>query len=157
MARFALRWLAPLLLLQACGPPPLPPAKEAKSLVVIVRPGPTTWFPGPDGEPAGFDHDLLLRFAAERGQKLTAVTADSATDLLAKIGASDAYIGAGGLFRPADHAKGRSAPPVLWTSGYHAVEPVLIYNSDGYKPKRWSDLAGAKVAFLENTGVEAPL
>ena len=78
--RRALAWLAVLFAVAACGPSALPPAKDAKSLVAIVRPGPTSLFPGPDGEPAGFDHDLLLRFAAERHQKLTIVTADSATD-----------------------------------------------------------------------------
>ena len=33
--------------------------------------------------------------------------------------------------------------PVLWTNGYYAVEPVLIYGSDGFKPKTWKDLEGA--------------
>ena len=156
-ARAALFAPALLLALAACGPVPLPAPKESKALVVIVRPGPTTWFTGPDGAPAGFDHDLLARFAQEHGWKLTPVTADNATDLLAKIGAGEAHIGAGGLYRPDAASRNEPPPPVLWTSGYYAVEPVLIYNADGFKPKNWNDLAGANVAYLENTGVEAPL
>ncbi len=157
MARFALWSSTAVVLVQACGPPALPPASESKSLVVIIRPGPATWFPGPDGEPAGFDHDLLARFAAARGQKLTVVTANSTTELLTKISASEAYIGAGGLFRSAGGSRGQETAPVLWTTGYFDVAPVLIVNSDGYKPKSWADLAGARVAFLEDAGVEMPL
>ena len=46
---------------------------------------------------------------------------------------------------------------VLWTSGFLAVEPVLIYTTDGFKPKDWKDLAGAVVGYVEGTGIEASL
>ena len=155
-ARAVLLVPALLLAVAGCGPVPLPPPGESKTLVVIARPGPTTWFVGPDGAPAGFDHDLLEQFALEHRWQLRPVTADNATDLLAKIAAGEAHIGAGGLYRP-DVGSKDEVPPVLWTTGYYSVEPVLIYNADGFKPKDWNDLAGARVAYLENTGVEAPL
>jgi peptidoglycan lytic transglycosylase F len=49
------------------------------------------------------------------------------------------------------------AGSVLWTAGYYTVEPVLVYNSDGYKPGSWRDLHGETVAYLDGTGLEADI
>ena len=135
-----------------------PPAKPG--LNVVVRPGPSTWFVGPDGQASGFDHDLLTRFAHERGVPLNVVFADGAASLLAKVDHGDAQLGAGALF-PSASAHGDeipgSDPRLAWSSGYHAVEPVLIYNADGFKPRRWSDLDSATVAYPAHTGMDKPL
>ena len=40
---------------------------------------------------------------------------------------------------------------LLYSSGYYAVEPVLIYNTDSFKPASWADLEGASVALLDGT------
>jgi membrane-bound lytic murein transglycosylase F len=150
------------IVLAGCGPGPLKPPREMHELVVAVRPGPTTWFPGPDGEPAGFDHDLLVRFAREQNLPLRVVIVESAAALLAQVAAGKVHMGAGGLFQAAsakeDGAKsGDAMSPVLWTAGTYAVEPVLIYNIDGYKPKSFADLEGATVAYPEGTGIDAQL
>jgi len=129
--------------------------------VVAVRPGPTSWFPGPDGQPTGFDHDLLKRFAEEHKLELDVVEVGSAAALLDKVAAGEVHIGVGGLYRPpagvARDAKANDGSRVLWTSGFHAVEPVLIYTTDGFKPKNWKDLAGASVGYVEGTGIETSL
>ncbi|HEY3459960.1 MAG TPA: hypothetical protein VGL52_03975, partial [Casimicrobiaceae bacterium] len=49
-------------LVSPARPPALPPG-----LNVVVTPGPSTWFVAPNGQVTGFDHDLLMRFARERG------------------------------------------------------------------------------------------
>jgi len=165
-------------------PPPtraLAAPHAAGELVVLMRPGAATWFVGPDGSPAGFDVDLMRRFADEQKLPLRLVVAESATALAASIARSEAHIGAGGLFRPRPASpraspapKGAGPPPaaartapasnaaeaepdaptgVLWTDGYHAVAPVLIYNAAGYRPATWRDLAGATVAYLDGTGL----
>ena len=151
-----------VLSLAACQPDPLPaPPKKTGVLIAVVRLGPASWFPGPEGTPVGFDHDLLVRFAAEHKLTLEIVEADSAAALLAKVGASDVHIGAGGLYPPAAATKEQPAPEhsanVLWTSGYLAVEPVLIYSVDGFRPKSWKDLEGATVAYVDGTGIDAQL
>jgi membrane-bound lytic murein transglycosylase F len=151
------------LVVAGCGPsapPPPPPASH--ELIVIVRPGPTTWFNGSHGDLSGFDHDLLERFARERKLVLRAIMAKSTADLLSRIAAGEAHLGAGGLFQaePANDAHGdaeAAAQRVLWTTGLFAVEPVLIYGSDGYKPKSMADLAGAEVAYAAGTGLGAQL
>jgi membrane-bound lytic murein transglycosylase F len=144
-----------------CQREPLPPPAREDKLVIAIRPGPTTWFPGPDGEPAGFDHDLVAQFARERNLKLEVITLESASDLLAKVASGAVHIAAGGLYRPPAAGPGEvrtgADPRVLWTSGYYAVEPVLIYTTDDFRPKDWRDLAGAAVGYAEETGAESSL
>ena len=130
-------------------PPTLPPG-----LNVVVTPGPSTWFVAPNGQVTGFDHDLLTRFARERGVPLHVSFAPGAASLLAKIRDGEAQLAAGGLFGAAgDDA--RSA--LTWTRGFHAVEPVLIYNADGFRPQRFADLDKAIVAYPAHTGIAAEL
>ncbi|MGE5087800.1 MAG: membrane-bound lytic murein transglycosylase MltF [Candidatus Levyibacteriota bacterium] len=151
------------LLLSGCEqPPPAPPAQP--SLSVVVRPGPTTWFTGPNGHASGFDHDLLTRFARERGLALKVAFADDAASLMESVASGEAQLGAGGLFghAPAQASTNAAGAPlqaatVRWTAGYDSAEPVLIYNADGYKPRRWQDLGNATVAYPAHTGVEALL
>ncbi len=151
-----------------------PPAREGE-LLMLVRPGPGTFFDGPDGEASGFDADLARLVAAELHLPLRFVTATTPTELLDDIAEGVAHVGAGGLYRPlpghppassvpatkpaadADSASVDPAARVLWTTGYYAVEPVLIYNADGFKPAGWKDLQGATVAYIANTGLDAQI
>ena len=144
-------------------PKPLPTPTPANALVVLVRPGPSTYFIGVDGEPAGFDADLLQMFASQHGLPLKFVVADSSAQLVDAIASGSAHIGAGGLFRPSpadpptpgfSTAAGPGEPVALWTAGYVDVEPVVVFNNDERKPNGWQDLAGAKVAYLDATGLE---
>ena len=63
----------PTVTLTACQPESLPPPATNEKFVVAVRLGPTSWYPGPDGQPTGFDHDLLVKFAEDRKLKLEVV------------------------------------------------------------------------------------
>ncbi|MEO5701432.1 MAG: membrane-bound lytic murein transglycosylase MltF [Casimicrobiaceae bacterium] len=141
--------------------PPLPDHE----LVVVVRPGPATFYDGPDGQPAGLDADLARLFAAHKHRMVRFVPAANARDLVAAVAAGKAHIGAGGLYRPAAVSRPRGRPQVsddaddkvLWSGGYFQVEPVLIYNVDGFKPRGWKDLAGARVAYMPDTGLDGAL
>jgi membrane-bound lytic murein transglycosylase F len=46
---------------------------------------------------------------------------------------------------------------VLWSDGYHAVEPVLIYSRDSFKPQSLHDLAGTTIAYAQHTGLESAI
>jgi membrane-bound lytic murein transglycosylase F len=46
------------------------------------------------------------------------------------------------------------AAPAKWTQGYYTIEPVLIYNTDGFKPANWGDLDGELIAFSDIAGLE---
>jgi len=145
-----------LLAFTGCQEPLAPRAPAKPGLSVVVRPGPSTWFIGPNGQASGFDHDLLTRFAHERGVPLNVVFADGAAALLGKITRGEAQLGAGGLFRSAsgdsDEVPGAHAA-LAWSTGYQSVEPVLIYNVDGFHPRRWDDLDRASVAYPAHTGM----
>jgi membrane-bound lytic murein transglycosylase F len=145
---------------------------EAGELVVLMRPGPIVYFPGPDGTVLGFDAELLRLFAAEQKLPVRVVTASSPADVVSRIAANEAHIGAGGLLipRPLTRAaaplalsptpsKGSDdddtdpAAAVLWTTGYRTVELVLICNRDGFRPANWRDLNGATIAYVDGTGL----
>ncbi|HET7033339.1 MAG TPA: hypothetical protein VFJ48_09455, partial [Casimicrobiaceae bacterium] len=148
----------------------LPPPEEAGEIVVIVRPGPVVFYPGPNGTLAGLDVDLVREFATEKKMPLRFVLADSAAAVIAAVAGGAAHFGAGGLFRPQPRPDGgRSAarhggvtgaataePEVAWTSGIATAEPVLIYNRDGYKPEEWRDLDGETVAYADDDAAFAP-
>lgn len=153
--------------------PQLRPPEREGELLMLVRPGPGTFFTGPDGKASGFDADLARLVAAEMHLPLRFVTATTPTQLLDDIAEGIAHLGAGGLYRPLpEHPpSGRtSAAPgaaesegddplarVMWTTGYYAVEPVLIYNADGFKPSGWKDLEGETVAYIPNTGLDSQI
>ena len=149
-------------------PTSLPPPEEAGELVVIIRPGPVVYYPGPNGTLAGLDVDLVREFAMEKKLPLRFVLADSAAAVIAAVANGDAHFGAGELFRPPPTAGDASAPQrvseeprtaepqVTWTSGFATAEPVLIYNRDGYKPATWADLDGETVAYGDDDAGFAP-
>ena len=97
-ARTTIIGLAGLVLLafSGCNEPLAPRLPASPGINVVVRPGPSTWFIGPNGQASGFDHDLLTRFARERGVPLNVEYADGAAALLAKISRGEAQLGAGG-------------------------------------------------------------
>ncbi len=163
-------------ILEVRAPEPLAAPDDARELVVVIRPGPVVYFPGPDGTMVGFDADLARLYAAEKKIPVRFVPLDSVTALLAEIETGNGHIGAGGLLPLAlrtmagvtagASAKGAAAPDpgtvaasdpatsVRWTRGYYVVEPVLIYNIEGFKPANWNDLDGETVAYSDATALE---
>ncbi|MEO8302832.1 MAG: membrane-bound lytic murein transglycosylase MltF [Betaproteobacteria bacterium] len=145
--------------------PLLPPPEVAGELVFLIRPGPVVYFPGPDGALAGLDVELARKFATEKHLPLRFILADSAAAVIAAVAKGEAHIGAGGLYRPprmsaegpvsakasTPGTRAESVPADMsWTSGYATVEPVLIYNRDGYKPSTWGDVEGQSVAYVDD-------
>jgi membrane-bound lytic murein transglycosylase F len=145
--------------LAACGPEPSPPPPAQKSthaLTIAIRPGATTWVVNGDGAAAGLDRDLAVLFARERGLTLKIVAADNPVQMLADVAAGEASIAAGGLYRPVA-APLDTANRFLYTTGYYAVEPVLVYNNEGFKPDSWADLADETVGIVDGVGFESVL
>ena len=155
-------WLALALLGLVAGcrpatPPPLP----NDALVVVVYPSPTSWHDAPEGGSRGFEHDLLMRFAADAGLPVRVVNAKDRDDVAARVAAGEGHVGLGGLYRAPDGAPppapDGTARPLAWSVGFHPVEPVIISNSEGFRPRSWKDLAGATVAYVETARLDAGL
>jgi membrane-bound lytic murein transglycosylase F len=158
-ARIRALGLALALLVAACGPAPHAPAPLPDDrLVVAVRATPATWQSGPDGRPHGLEHDLLHQFAAHANLPLVVVPVATASDLARKLASGEAHLGVGGLYRPHDRQAPRggdgAALPLTWTDGFQSIEAVVIHSGDGFRPKGWTDVAGARVAYLPTTGLD---
>ncbi len=160
------------LWLRSTEPPLAPPARVATAdpavLTVYVRSGPIVYFPAPDGNIVGLDADLVRLFAREQKLRVDFVAVTTPAEVFAALERGDADLGIGGLLGPppprpplglaAAQAFLRAAvakpAPVRWSLGYYAVEPVLIYNTDGFKPASWDDLDGEKVVYIDGHGLE---
>ena len=151
--------LALAAVLAGCKPAPAPLPDDA--LVVVVYPSPTSWQDGPGGEARGFEHDLLMRFAAEAKLPVRVVKAANRDDLAARVAAGEGHVGVGALYRPPDGAPPPGpdgAPrPLAWSAGFHPIEPVIISGTEGFRPRGWKDLAGASVAYVETARLDAGL
>jgi membrane-bound lytic murein transglycosylase F len=143
----------------------LPAPQEANELVVLAYPGPASHFSGPGGEPSGFDVDLVRLFAQQLKLPVRFEIAASPGALIEATSTGRAHIGTGGLYRPRNADMPRAAPVyggaakedrdgVDWSIGYFPVDTLLIYNSEGFKPRSWQDLSGESVAWVENTGLD---
>jgi membrane-bound lytic murein transglycosylase F len=148
--------IAGLLALAGCSPPPPAPAeRRSPEFIFMMRPGPTTWFVGADGKGAGIDYDLAQLFAREHGSTITIVPADHTAQIIEAAAKGRARIGAGGLYGEAAESKPMKDPFIIYSAGYYEVEPVLIYNVDGFKPADWGDLAGETVGIVDATGLDS--
>ncbi|MEP6996474.1 MAG: membrane-bound lytic murein transglycosylase MltF [Betaproteobacteria bacterium] len=141
--------------LPACGPTPPPPVPLSNELTVLLRTGPATWFVGADDQGAGIDYDLAQMFALQEGATLKVIPTGDPVDRLATEGGGS-RLGAGNLYLPGPVTPA-ATNAVLYSSGYYAAEPVLIYNINGFKPESWGDLAGESVGVLEGGGLASAL
>ncbi len=88
-------------------PASLPPPEEAGELVVIIRPGPVVYYPGPNGTLAGLDVDLAREFAMEKKIPLRFVLADSAAAVIAAVASGRCAFRRGRAVPPAASDRGR--------------------------------------------------
>ena len=135
--------LAMAIALIGCKRDPPSPGRidpvELGRLVAAIVPGPDTYFIDAEGKPAGFEYDLLKRFAGSLNVLLDLrIMPDH--DAAIRAGESAAVhvvaIGANGMPPAGPLAAG---PP------YQSVQPVLVYRIDERQPLGWRDLEGEPV------------
>ena len=95
-------------------------------------------------------------FAAQHGLTLKVIPTNNPVQRLAQA-PDGAMIGAGGIYRPSERMPAAEGNVLVYSSAYYAIEPVLIYNIDGFRPGTWKDLAGETVGMLEGSGLESAL
>ncbi len=123
---------------------------------MLLRPGPATWFADVEDRGAGIDYELAQRFAQQRGLDIKIVPSANPTQHL-DDGGSGAKIGGGGIYLSRAGSPSAKAGALLYSSTYHSIYPVLIYNVDGYRPESWKDLAGENVGMLADSGLVSQL
>jgi membrane-bound lytic murein transglycosylase F len=127
-----------VMALTGCGRNPPSPGRidpvELGRLVAAIVPGPDTYFIDAEGKPAGFEYDLLKRFASSLNVSLD-LRIIREHDAAIRAGESAAVhvvaIGANGMPPAGALAAG---PP------YQSVQPVLVYRLDDRQPLNWGDL-----------------
>jgi len=92
---------------------------ESQELVVLVPNGPTTFYLDAQGRYAGFEHDLLTRFAEQQQKKVRFVVSNHA-ELEARLARGEAHLIAG-------LARESVGEGFLFGPDYQPAEPVLVY------------------------------
>ena len=89
------------LLLMACSPTEqtlLQQIKNRGELIVVTRNSPTTYYEAASGH-AGFEHDLVQKFAESLGVKPKFILGDNEEDMLRALETGAAHMAAAGLSR----------------------------------------------------------
>jgi membrane-bound lytic murein transglycosylase F len=111
--------------------------RASGSLKVATVNSPTTYYVGPDGEPTGFEYDLVSGLAQQLGVKLELVLASTPPEAIQLALAGKAQMAAAGIgVNPERSAELRFSTPL------QEVVPQLVYRAGTPKPKSLADLQG---------------
>ena len=147
----------------------MPSPEEAQELVVLIRPGPVIYFPGPDGTIIGFDADCCgssppSRAAAPlRGRRHPAADVEPMAAARRTSAPADCLAPRESPAQPRARTQARADPGRRDPAGDSAARCcgapatarsncTLIYNRDGYKPAGWQRLDGETVAYVDGAG-----
>lgn len=125
---------------------PLSSPFESGELVVLTRQSPTTYYLDADGEPAGFEYDLVAEFARRQGLELKIDVADDVADLISGVVHGHAHLAAAGL----SVTSGRSGQ--LRFGPAYASERELVVCGPGVKrPRSLADLASIRLEAVKGS------
>ncbi len=129
-----------LAALVACDPGPgrgqLADLRERGELHVLTRNAPTTWYEDRDG-PAGPEYEMIESFAAHLGVEVRYELAGSVGDILQRVAAGEADIGAAGISRTLERGSNVRFGPV-----YQEVEQQVVCRRGGASPQTAEELVG---------------
>src|SRR5439155_20260825 len=117
---------------------------QANELVVVTRPGPTTYFVSADGSLSGLEYDLSQLFGRYLGLPVRSRVADSMAAMRSRLLRGRAHVAAAGLYRETAAPDG-----FLFGPPYHEAQPVLVYNTEQLAPRDWTDVGAQSVAVLQ--------
>lgn len=155
-ANRAMRW--PLILsifvmalsLPGCNffpePSLLAKIKSDGEIIVITRPGSTTYYQGPDGQPAGLEYELAKRFADRLGVKLKIVVPPFFSDTIPMVARGDAHFAAAGLSVTEERQK-----VVRFGPSYQQITQQLIYRYGNIRPKSVADIIDGDIEVVSGS------
>ncbi len=138
-----------LLLISACTQPKNPAQKPTRSLneikesgtlVVLTRNAPTTYYVGRDGEPTGFENDMVEAFASYMGLKVEYKVKSSLKDIIAGIENAEGDLAAAGLTITDEREE-----DFLFGPSYQDVTQQVVARRDTVQPEKVEDLIGLDI------------
>ena len=145
-ARTSLGFLACLACLAAgCefAATPVTPLSEGGKLVVATINGPATWYEDAQGNPGGFEHDLVALFAKDLGVPLEYDFVDSPEAAEKALSARRAHLAAALLPKHFDLPGG-----LVWGPPYRSAQYQLVWRTGEPRPRSLADLAGKRVGVI---------
>ena len=149
MTTRCLKWLAPLMLslgLAACGQPIGPPEVTGE-LRVGTRNSPATFYINPDGQSAGFEHDLIAAFAQAHNWSLEWVEEDRPEALFDLLDARTIHLAAAALPQAVVRSRHQIAGPVLFETPVH-----IVVRKDARAPRNAAELADRRIGLIVGSG-----
>lgn len=131
--------LAVLVGLAGCGPGTVSSPDLTRELVVGIRNSPTTYYTDREGEPTGFEYDLVARFAEKNGWRLRLVVADDLDELFTLVREGRVHLAAAGLT-----ATGERKRRMAFGPHYGRVSEWVVCNAKVRIPKGLADLDGLR-------------
>jgi len=117
------------------GPDALERVRSGGELRVLTRESPASYYLRSDG-PAGFEYDLVRRFAGHLGVKLRVLTAPTRAAILAGVRRGHAHLAAAAIaVTPARRREVRFGP------AYQEIREQVVYRAGRARPDDASDLA----------------
>lgn len=133
-------------LLSACGAP-VPPAENTGELVVGTRNYPATYFIAPDGEAAGYEHDVLRAFAQSQQWSVRWVEKNAPDALFDALDKRSIHMAAAALPQAVVRDRHFIAGPVLFETPVH-----VIVRADEPAPRSIRDLTDKRLALIAGSG-----
>lgn len=142
------------LMLSSCSEPPseIERIRNDGVLRVLTRNSPSTYFQDRNGE-AGFEYELIKRFADQLGVELRLETADSIEALYTQLASpGGAPMAAAGLIL-------RTPPPprITYSVPYLDVTTQVVYRNNQKRPRTVDDLANKRIMVLKGSAHELAL
>ena len=133
--------------LTGCVPASIPAPEDSGELVVVTRNSPTTYYLNAKSAAVGFEHDLIVQFAAEQGWKVRFVLADTLPKLFEIMEKGQAHLAAAGLSSSEDRRKSLRFGPV-----YGQVKEWVVCRQGRTLPRTPADLSGLRLEVVAQSG-----
>ena len=146
MAAFGRSAALAALALAACSRP-VPPPEVSGELLVGTRNNPATYFIAHNGEPAGFEHDLLQAFSQSQSWTLKWVEKPDPQALFELLDGHQVHLAAAALPRTFVQDRQLIPGPVLFETPVH-----IVYRARDKAPRSMADLAGRKLGLIVGSG-----
>ena len=106
------------------------------------------FFRGPDGQPAGIEHDILQYYAKSKGRTLEVTWTDDFESVLQRIARGEAHVGAATITITPERRQ-----QVAFSAPYFPTRVMLVEPKDR-STQRLGELAGTTVAAMKGTTYE---